>query len=136
MTRSAFNSVSGALSKPPRPVPFSIRLSADERSMLERKAGNKPLSGYIREQLLRDQTTTRKKVQSPKPDYVLLGKILAALGPSDLATSICMMAKLAEHGSLLVDDDCAKSLQSACDNIQEMRRSLIHALGLKSEGAQ
>lgn len=136
MTRSAFNSVSGALSKPPRPVPFSIRLSADERSMLERKAGNKPLSSYIREQLLGDQTTTRKKVQSPKPDYVLLGKILAALGPSDLATSICMMAKLAEHGSLLVDDDCAKSLQSACDNIQEIRRSLIHALGLKSAGAQ
>ncbi len=136
MTRSAFNSVSGALSKPPRPVPFSIRLSADERSMLERKAGNKPLGTYIRDRLLEGRARERTSVRSPRPDYALMGKVLAALGPTDLATSICMMAKLAERGSLLVDDECAVSLQNACSDIREMRLLLVRALGLRQDGEQ
>lgn len=34
------------------PPPFSLRLSADERAELFRRAGNKPLGAYIRSRLL------------------------------------------------------------------------------------
>lgn len=134
MTRVSFNHASGASNKTSRPKPFSIRLTDDERALLRRKAGNKPLGTYIRDRLLGAQATKRSSVRSPKPDYALIGKVLAALGPSDMATSICMMAKLAERGSLLVNDDCSASLQSACNDIQEMRLLLVIALGLKSGG--
>lgn len=134
MTSSVFNYASGAVQKPSRPAPFSIRLTAEERAWLERKAGNKPLGTYIRDRLLRRHAASRSDVRSPKPDYAILGKVLAALGPSDLATSICMMAKLAERGSLLVDDECAESLQRACADISAMRVMLMRALGLKPDG--
>ncbi|ANK79352.1 MAG: hypothetical protein TEF_00050 [Rhizobiales bacterium NRL2] len=134
MTRTVFNHASGAARKPSRPAPFSIRLTADERAWLERKAGSKPLGTYIRDRLLGDNAAGRSAVRSPKPDYAMLGKVLAALGPSELATSICMMAKLAERGSLLVDDECASSLQAACSDIQKMRLLLIRALGLRPGG--
>jgi len=135
MTRVSFNRASCARAKHDKPKPFSIRLTDDERALIRRKAGNKPLGTYVRDRLLGDQAAKRTSVRSPRPDYALIGKVLAALGPSDLATSICMMAKLAERGSLLVDDDCSASLQSACNDIQEMRLLLIRALGLKSGGA-
>lgn len=134
MTRTVFNEASGAVQKPSRPAPFSIRLTAEERAWLEHKAGNKPLGTYIRDRLLGDNAAGRSAVRSPKPDDAILGKVLAALGPSDLATSICMMAKLAERGSLLVDDDCAESLQRACTDVGAMRLMLIRALGLKPDG--
>lgn len=136
MTRSSFNHASGLTQKPSRPKPFSIRLTVEERAWLERKAGNKPLGTYIRDRLLGDQAAGRTVVRSPSTDYGMLGKVLAALGPSDLATSICMMAKLAERGALLVDDDCATSLQNACADIRAMRLLLVRALGLRPDGEQ
>ncbi len=115
--------------------PFCIRLSDGERAVLERKAGNKSLGAYSREKLLGEVQEPRKGPKhSPKIDYVLLGKILAALGKSELASSLCLLAVAAESGSLPVTEDIAEGLKTACADVRAMRRDLIKALGIKPEG--
>ena len=114
-----------------RPAPFSIRLSEDERAHLERKAGNKPLGTYAREKLLGDAQTPRKPVRRQRTDYELLGRVLAALGRSELASCLLVLTAAADDGSLVVSDDIADNLNSACADIKDMRLMLITALGLK-----
>lgn len=88
----------------------------------------------IREKLLGSAHEPRKATKpTPKTDYVLLGQILAALGKSELASSLCVLAVAAESGSLPVTDDIADQLQSACADVQAMRKELIKALGVQSE---
>ncbi|NKB56751.1 MAG: hypothetical protein GKS00_10480 [Alphaproteobacteria bacterium] len=114
--------------------PFCIRLSDEERSLLERMAGNKPVGAYSREKLLGDAQEPRKAAKpAPKMDYVLLGQILAVLGKSELAANICLLATAAQNGSLVVDDEIAAELQSACKDIHHMCFALITALGVKPD---
>ncbi len=47
------------------PPPFSLRLSANERAELIRRAGNKPLGAYIRAQLLGGIDTPRRASRQP-----------------------------------------------------------------------
>ncbi|MGB0696264.1 MAG: hypothetical protein ACPGOY_11485 [Rhodospirillaceae bacterium] len=113
-----------------RPAPFSIRLSAEERAYLERKAGNRPLGGYIRKKLLGDHETPRKAARLPAMDYVMLGQVLAMLGTSDLGKHLCLLAVAAERGALIVDDEVETELKSACADVRTMRGLLVSALGL------
>lgn len=123
---------SAAAPKRKRPAPFSIRLSEDERAYLERKAGNKPLGTYARDKLLGDAQTARKPaLRKQRMDYEVLGRVLAMLGDSELATSLCMLALAAESGSLPVTKDVEGKIHSACDDVQEIRLILIRALGLR-----
>lgn len=55
---------SASATKRKRPAPFSIRLSEDERGLLERKAGSRPLGRYIRAKLLGDDETPRKAARA------------------------------------------------------------------------
>ncbi|WP_420722489.1 plasmid mobilization protein [Hwanghaeella sp. LZ110] len=108
-----------------RPAPFPVRFSAEEWAQLEAKAGDMPLGAYIRAKALGKQTAA-------KTDYVMLGRILGLLGKSELASSLCLLAVAAEQGALMVDDDVAADLKSACADVQEIRLILIKALGLHS----
>ena len=114
--------------------PFCIRLSDDERALLERMAGNKPVGAYSREKLLSGAHEPRKAAKpTPKTDYVLLGQILAALGKSELASSLCLLAVAAESGSLPVTGEIEEELKQACNHVRNMRGHLIKALGIRSE---
>lgn len=115
-----------------RPAPFSIRLSADERAYLERKAGARPLGGYIREKLLGEAQSRRKPSRTPAVDHALLGQILGMLGKSELATRLCLLAVAAEAGKLHMPDADRRALTQACTDIGDMRLLLVRALGLKS----
>jgi hypothetical protein len=108
-----------------RPAPFPVRFSSEERALLEDKAGDMPLGAYIRAKAL---DTTQK---ATKTDYVMLGRILGLLGKSELASSLCLLAVAAEQGALMVDDEVAADLKSACADVQEVRLILIKALGLR-----
>lgn len=107
-----------------RPAPFPVRFSAEERALLEAKAGDMPLGAYIRAKALGKQTAA-------KTDYVMLGRILGLLGKSELASSLCLLAVMAEQGALLVDDEIAADIKSACADVHEIRLILIKALGLR-----
>jgi hypothetical protein len=134
MTSSAKQAFADSAAAPrrKRPAPFSIRLSEDERAYLERKAGNKPLGTYARDKLLGDTQTSRKTPpRKQSMDYEMLGRVLAMLGDSELATSLCMLALAAENGSLNVTDEMAETINDAHEDIQEIRLILIRALGLR-----
>ncbi|MBP5858830.1 hypothetical protein KAJ83_17560 [Marivibrio halodurans] len=125
---------SAASGRPGRPAPFSIRLSADERAYLERKAGNRLLGRYIRAKLLGDAETRRKAARVPAIDYAMLGQVLAALGKSELATHLCLLAAAAEAGRLELAEQDRAALKDACEDVREVRALLVSALGLKSGG--
>jgi hypothetical protein len=64
-------------------------------------------------------------------DLKLLGKLLGALGQSRIASNMNQIAKAANLGELQIDDELVAELTEACDDIRDMRRTLLLALGLK-----
>ena len=123
---------SGAGRKKPRPAPFCLRLTPDERAYLEEKAGNLPLGAYIRSQLLGDKQAVRRQVRKPGIEQAQFAELLAALGHSHLSSNLNQLAKHANHGTLEVSDEVEEQLQEAYNAIMEMRKALFMALGLKS----
>lgn len=133
MSSSAKQSFDKSARREKRPAPFSIRLSAEERALLEHKAGNKPLGTYAREKLLGEAQTKRKAVPpAPKIDKVFLAQILGLLGKSELASSLCLLAVAAESGSVMLDEETDGQIKEACSDIHEIRLVLIRALGLRA----
>ncbi|MDJ0685142.1 MAG: hypothetical protein QNJ84_10600 [Alphaproteobacteria bacterium] len=111
-----------------RAAPFSIRMSEDERAQLSREAHERHLrlGTYIRGKLFENTRQRRSPI-----DYTMLGRVLAALGESELASSLCLLAVAAEHGALTVDDALEADLKAACADIEAMRSMLVSALGLR-----
>ncbi len=116
-----------------RPAPFSIRLSAEERASLERKAGSRPLGRYIRAKLLGDDETPRKAARTPTIDYALLGQVLGMLGKSEQVSCLFLLLAAAEAERVRLGEAERQALDEACTDVREMRALLIRALGLRSE---
>ncbi|WP_292911824.1 hypothetical protein [Niveispirillum sp.] len=139
----AFNSAAsdaGAVGDAPRkgkarsPAPFSIRLTFEERAVLEAAAGNESLGCYIRRRILGDSVSyPRRRRRAPIQDHEALGRVLGALGQAKLASNLNQLAKAAHTGSLPVTPDTEKALAAACDDIRRIRLDLLHALGLSPE---
>ena len=114
------------------PSPLSIRLTDEERALLKRKAGQKPVATYAREQLVGEVPSQRKAMQkTPEIDRVLLAQILGVLGKSELAKALCLLAVAAESGSAVLDEDTGSQVKEACSDIADIRLILIKALGLR-----
>ncbi|MEQ8287878.1 hypothetical protein [Thalassospira sp.] len=129
--KRSFDHSSGAV-KPKRPAPFSIRLSGDERAVLKRRAGNKPLGAYVRAKLLGDEETRRKPSRAPSIDYALLGQVLGMLGKSEQVRCLFLLAVAAKADRLELKDEDLTALNEACEDIHDMRGMLVKALGLKA----
>ena len=140
MTLSASRNFAKAASAKPapkrrRPSPLSIRLSDEERAILERKAGNRPLGAYVREQVLGEQAAPRGKGRAkPSLDAVLLGKLLGTLGKSDQVNCLFLLLAAAQTERVKMARKERAALQDACADVREMRALLIKALGLRSDG--
>ncbi|WP_293612723.1 hypothetical protein [Ponticaulis sp.] len=120
--------------KSKHPSPISLRLSPDERALLERDAGNKTLSAHIREQLFGESVTSSfrrpaRKSNKPNVDHVVLAKLLGLLGKSRLSQNMNQIAKAAHMGALPVSDELEAELALACQDIKDMRDTLISAMG-------
>ena len=115
------------------PPPFSLRLSADERAELIRRAGSKPLGAYIRAQLLGNTASPRRASRQPAKDQQALAKLLAELGKSRLASNLNQLAKAANTGSLPVSPETEQALVQACEDVRRMRHALLTALGFRVE---
>ena len=127
----SFAQSSGEQPRKKKPVPFSLRLSEEERAWLEEQAGSRPLGAYIREKLLADKTTKRRKTHKPKLQDGQYAALLAALGESHLSSNLNQLAKHANMGTIEVSDDVEAQLQEAYLAVIEMRNALIMALNLK-----
>ncbi|WP_237072766.1 hypothetical protein [Pseudaestuariivita rosea] len=116
-----------------RPAPFSLRLTEDERTVLERKAGSLPLAAYVKSVVLAEEAPTyRKRRRGPEADQQLLAHILARLGANDTHRSLQQIAQAAQDGTLLLDDATKEALTVAIAEVAWMRVTLMQAFGMKT----
>lgn len=114
--------------------PFSLRLTFEQRTQLEREAGDMSLGGYIHSRLFNDKSAPqRRRRTSPIKDHEALARVLGKLGEARLSSNLNQLAKAVNTGSLPVTPETEAALMEAAAHIQEMRRMLIEALNLEIE---
>lgn len=126
------NTNGGSLRQPPTRV-FSLRLTDDERALLQARAGSTPLGAYIRQTLLTNQDRGVRLIRqrSPVADHEAISRVLASLGQSRLSSNLNQLAKAVHLGVLPVTPETEQEIAQACAAIGVMRNDLIAALGLK-----
>ena len=113
-----------------RPAPLSLRLTEGERTQLERRSGDLPLSTYVKYVLFaEDAPAYRKGPTRFSADRALVARVLACLGLSGIASNLARLAKAADTGNLMFDEQTHTQLLQACDDVAAMRTLLLNALG-------
>tara|TARA_R110000851_G_scaffold56154_1_gene131433 strand:- start:4 stop:432 length:429 start_codon:yes stop_codon:yes gene_type:complete len=138
MKESVRKSFSDAASAPPAkekkeyPKPLSVRFTDEERVELESKAGDLTLSAYVRSRCVGDIAPPhRTKGKRPVKDEEALGRVLGALGRSQLSNNLNQLAKAAHSGTLSLQEDSEAAILKAAYDIAFIRLTLIKALGLQ-----
>lgn len=122
--------------EPTFPVPFSLRLSFEERAQLEKEAAGLPVGAYIRKQLFHGNETPRQtRGKFPVKDHAALGRVLGALGKARLSNNLNQLAKAVNTGSLPVTPETEDAILQACEDVRAMRLDLLMALGIHSSGS-
>lgn len=115
-------------------VPFSLRLTFDERAQLEKEAAGMPLGQYIRQKALDGKARPRRtRGRFPVKDHEALGRVLGLLGGSRLSSNLNQLARAVHTGSLPVTPETEAALKQACRDVRQMRSDLLQALGLTPE---
>lgn len=117
--------------------PFSVRLTEDERRLLEMRADGLPLGSFVRAVLLAEDIG-RLRRRSPRVhsvDRKKLAELLGALGASRIANNLNQLAHAANTGNLHFDHETKAAIRRASDDIHAMRLLLMQALGLKLPAA-
>lgn len=133
--QSDFQGAAFSDARPSKPKPFAIRLTSEERRLLESRAGRMPLGAYIRECALGSHARKRRVSRAVHVDDKAVAKLLATLGRSHLSSNLNQIAKAANIGTLAMTPDLEAELQEACADIRAMRSLLVEALGLLESAA-
>ncbi len=114
--------------------PFSLRLSEDERTQLERDAAGISLGRYIRWRLFTGEAPRPPKTRCriPVKNHKAASELLAKLGQTHLAANMNQLAKATNMGTLFVTPEIEAALWQSTKDIAEMRGLLLQALGLDS----
>ena len=113
---------------------LSIRVSDEEREILQRKAGKRSIGAYVREKALGDEQALRRKVAAkPSIDSVLLGQALGKLGQSEQVSVLFLLLAAAEHERVAMAEEEHAALHAACADVREVRAMVMGALGLRGE---
>ncbi|CUH89111.1 hypothetical protein PH5382_03057 [Phaeobacter sp. CECT 5382] len=119
--------------KPKRIPPLSIRLTKEERALLEQRAGSLSLAGYIKSVVFADNAPRfRSRRQTQELDAKLLAELLAHLGASRVASNLNQIAKHLNQGTLVIDPELDSDLKAAASEVAWIRSTLLQALGAKS----
>ncbi len=116
--------------------PVSVRLTEQERALLERVAGKQSLSSFMRQCALMQAGQApkpRKEQKRPTEQKVQLAQILALLGASDIFRSMSTFAKLSEQGAFPISEETESQIQNACSNILQIKTLLMRALRVKED---
>jgi hypothetical protein len=115
-------------------VPFSLRLSFEERAQIERDAAGLPLGRYIRDKVLDGRAQPRRRRgRNPIKDHAALGRVLGALGASRISNNLNQLARAVNSGSLPVTPETEAALKDACRDVKQIRAGLLRALGLSPD---
>lgn len=139
MSRTLSNQFATAAAKPAkrkpkrrRPSSLSIRVSDEERAILARKAGKRSIGAYVREKVLGDdQTPRRKSAGKPAVDSIMLGQVLGKLGKSEQVACLFLLLVAAEKNHVTMSEKDRAALHAACADVREVRAALMGALGLR-----
>lgn len=118
--------------KQDKTTPISIRVTEEEKRTLQRAAGRRSVSDYVRARVFGGEARLRA-VPAPNTNARELAHILAALGHSELAPTLRELLKAARIGALPATPETEDAIRSACDATLEMRSALMNALGLSGE---
>ena len=113
--------------------PFSLRLTAEERTRLDADAGPLPIGEYIRTQLFETPSARKVRFRRPVQDEQALTQVLGALGRSRLSSNLNQLAKAVHSGSLPVTPETEQAILEACSAVKGMSNNLVQALGLQAE---
>lgn len=117
--------------------PFTVRLSDNERSDLERRAGAMPLGAYVKCVLFADgDKQEHRGSRAPVQDRAAMANLLARMGASRTAEWLAMLAHAAESGSLAVDAETTAKLHQACHDVLVVRLLLMQALGFQVDDSE
>ena len=111
------------------PVPFSLQLSQVERDNLSRLAGSQPFAAYIRKKLFEDDHGASHTTYHFNKKSV--GKTLGNTGRSEIAENLRRLANAAHSGALPMTPETEQAITKARAAVQDMRRHLLIALGLR-----
>ncbi|MEO1149927.1 MAG: hypothetical protein AAFW83_02960 [Pseudomonadota bacterium] len=120
--------------KPKRLPPFSLRLTPEEKSFLQAKAGKMPLGAYIKAMAFADGGPVKRRVVGLEVvDKQALSQTLALLGQSRFSSNLNQVAKAANIGALPVSPELEAELAETCVHVQEIKALLIKALGMQEQ---
>jgi hypothetical protein len=132
---AALSCVDPAVSPRKRPPPFSLRLSEAERARLVEEAAGVPLGAYIKAKVLGGAPLRTRRTGLAIQDRAALGQVLGLLGQSRLSSNLNQLAYAANIGTLDISPETEGELLAALQDVRELRRLLLLALGLKPEEA-
>lgn len=122
------------------PAPLSLRLTPEERKILETAAqqGRFPtISAYIRARLFGQfadiNLSSIERPSSKLAHYQLFARALSKLGELAVLRNLSDLAEAARIGVLPLTPDVLSNINAACAQIREMRDHLLRALGLKPD---
>lgn len=119
-------------------LPVSLRVTPEEKSLLQDAAGKQSVSSYIRDRVFGDDTADlprrRKRQRQAEPDVTLIAKLLGMLGQDDMTQALFVLLLAAKAGELEAMPDASDKLDTACNHIADMREMLILALNVKPKG--
>lgn len=116
------------------PSPLSLRLTTEERRLLEIAAAGRSLSGYVRSCVFDESGPKRRNhKREPVEDEKALAQALGLLGQSRIANNLNQLARAANSGSLIVDEETRRNIEEAYEHVRAMRDSLVCSLGLIEE---
>ncbi|UJW87694.1 hypothetical protein IM737_06550 [Devosia sp. SL43] len=135
--RVAASEIGGSKPRKKRQPPFSIRLSQAERARLALDAAGAPLGAYVKEKLFDGiaMGRVRRKVLSIQ-DREAHARALALLGRSNLFNNLNQLAKAVHIGTLPVTPETEAELLAILNDVREIRRLFLIALGHQSEAAR
>jgi len=114
------------------PKPVCVRFTDEERTELERKAGDLTLSAYVRSQCVGETAKPhRTRGKRPVKDFEALCQVLGALGKSKLPNNVNQLAKAVNTGTLDLPEVTEEAILKAAYDIAYIRLTLIKALGLE-----
>ena len=112
------------------PPPYSLRLTFEERQILDRDAGNMPISAYIRERLF-DEPSPRRRISPRIKDQEIFLEILREFSDMRIANNLNQLAKASHEGRLILAPETQENLDQACDVMKEIKTEILNYLGLK-----
>ena len=118
-----------------RTAPFCIRLNEEQRTQLANEAAGAPLGAYIKAKALGEPLRKRRTGLSIE-DREALAKTLALLGKSRLSNNLNQLAHAANIGSLPMTPETEEFLRDCLNDVREIRRLLMRALGMQAGRGQ